>query len=80
MSNEWIVADGYLVVEGVENQYGVMNSAKFVKVTARLPQMDGSQRAVRVQMKLPKACFEPIAIVNVVVPEGDVVAPVVEIG
>lgn len=78
--NELIWADGYLVIEPVENQYGVISSAKFVKVTGRPPQMDGDQRAVKVRMQVPRAVFQPFATVDIRVPEGDVIMPVVEVG
>lgn len=80
MSVEYITASGYLVLEGVENQYGVMNSAKFVKATTRLPQMDGDQRAIRMRIKVPKKVFEPFANVDIEIPEGEIIFPVVEVG
>lgn len=79
MSSELIEATGYLVIEGVENQYGVMNGAKFVKATTRLPQMDGDQRAIHMRIKVPKKVFEPFAHVDIEIPEGEVIFPLIEV-
>jgi len=79
MSEDYIWADGFVVVEAVENQYGVVNTAKFVKVTNRFPAMDGSQRAIRLRMRLPKSAFDAIANVSVRVPEQALLEPEIEV-
>lgn len=79
MSVEYVTASGYLVIEGVENSYGVLNSAKYVKVTGRLPQMDNNQRAIKLSIKVPKKVFDPIASVAIEIPEGAIIMPEVTI-
>ena len=77
--SDFIWAQGYLVVEPVESQHGNITSAKFAKVTGREPHMEGSQRAVKVRLRLPVSVFKPIVAVDVHVPEGDIVVPLVEV-
>lgn len=74
-----LLAEGYLVIEAVENQYGVVNSAKFVKATTRLPSMQDGQRAVFLRVRVPASAFGPIASVSVRVPEGALIEPVIEV-
>jgi hypothetical protein len=81
MSGDSITVDGFVVVEATE--YSITDKvlkAKYAKVTNRMPQLTGDQRAVRVRLTLPTSVFDPVATVRVTIPEGDVIYPDVVVG
>lgn len=77
--SEIVTTIGYLTVEPILNAHGTVTGAKFVEVTQSKPHMENNQRAIRLQLTLPKEAFYPITDVAVKVPASLVVAPEVTV-
>jgi hypothetical protein len=77
-----VEVEGYLVIAPthVSPTDGCVTRAKFSKVTGRPPVMEGDERAVKITVRIPSSVFEPVAQIDVIVPEGDVIKPEVVVG
>ncbi len=79
MSNEYITASGFLVIEATRDGAGRINGAKFVRTGKRNPVLQDEQRAVQLRVKLPVSAFEPLGPVRIEIPEGEIIAPEVTV-
>lgn len=81
-----VEVEGYLVIAPthvsptVSPTDGRVTRAKFSKVTGRPPVMEGDERAVKITVRIPSSVFDPVAQIDVIVPESDVIKPEVVVG
>jgi len=78
-SKDYVVATGYLVIEGQTNGSRVMG-AKFKRTTAKPPYTQGTEVAIKLSIRLPKSVFAvALANIDVEVPEELVSQPDVRV-
>jgi hypothetical protein len=79
MSN--LAASAWVVCAPTYGHSGTLSGFRMVRIVQSRPStLAGGERAFKLNVSVPMSVFQPFANVNVHVPEGDLIEPLVEIG
>lgn len=81
MSNLNLAASAWVVCAPTYNPHGNLTAFRMVRIVQSRPStLSNGERAFKLNLSVPISVFQPFANINVHVPEGDLIEPLVEVG